>query len=54
MTERLAEGPKVSKMRWIATGNSLLMLTVASRPGGTLAPDAERFLNSLEFGPHSS
>jgi hypothetical protein len=50
MTERSAEGQKISKMRWIATGNALLMLTVASKPGSKLTPDADRFLGSLEFG----
>ena len=50
MTERLDEGQKRSKMRWVAAGNSLFMLSVAGKPGAKLPANADRFLGSLEIG----
>jgi hypothetical protein len=50
ITERLAEGQKRSKMRWVASGNSLFMLTVSGKPGANVPANADRFLGSLEIG----
>lgn len=51
MSERTDQGLKRSKMRWVVSGNSLYMLTVAGNPGAKLPADADRFLGSLEIGP---
>jgi hypothetical protein len=39
-----------SKMRWVASGNSLLIISATGAPGGGLVADADRFLGSLEIG----
>jgi len=44
------EGPKKSRMRWVASGNSLFMLTVAGKPGAEVPTEADRFFGSLEIG----
>ena len=46
----LLDGQKRSKMRWVVSGNSLFVLSVAAKPGAGLPADADRFLGSLEIG----
>jgi hypothetical protein len=50
MTARPPTGLVRSKVRWVASGNYLLMLTAAGKPGGALPAGADRFLGSLKIG----
>ena len=46
----MTEGSKRSRMRWVASGHSLFMLSVAGNPGAEIPSDADRFLGSLDIG----
>lgn len=50
MTEGLSFGTIRHRMRWVASGNFLFMLSVAGMPGASIPADADRFLGSLEIG----
>ncbi len=49
-TARINGTDKRTKYRWVAAGNSLYMLSAASKPGGKVPADAGRFLGSLALG----
>jgi hypothetical protein len=50
MTERSDEGQIRSRMRWVTSGNLLLMLMAAGKPGAEVPAGADRFLGSLKIG----
>ncbi len=50
LTERVAGGQRHSKRRWVTSGSSLFMLTVAAAPGAKVPAEADRFLGSLGIG----
>jgi hypothetical protein len=50
MIDRGAGGQVKSKVRWVAAGNTLFMITAAGKPGADLPADADRFLGSLKIG----
>ena len=50
MTQPSNQGDVHSKVRWVAAGNNLIMLTAVGKPGVDIPADCDRFLDSLKFG----
>jgi hypothetical protein len=47
----MTEAQKRSRVRFVASGNSLIILTAAGITGASVPADADKFLRSLEIGP---
>jgi hypothetical protein len=50
MTETSDGGQLHSRIRWVTSGNTLIMLMAAGKPGTEIPDNADRFLGSLKIG----